>query len=141
MKRKEIYGFISKFERLINHLLLFGADLTFFLYSLLCIILTQSSTLIWSFRLPYFLTAALANLSGKLIPTASAAFIRYSKDNFPSGLQMFWYTLFTAYSERGFPFSWWVFYPRYWVNFYPLINLPSECLLTKGWLGSNGFLE
>ena len=61
----------------ISHLCFCGADLTFFLSSLLLKTLMQSSTFKWSFLFPYFLTATFANLSGKLIPTASAAFIMY----------------------------------------------------------------
>ena len=101
----------------------------------------QSSTFKWSFLFPYFLTAAFANFAGKLMPTASAAFIMYSNERFPSGLQMFWKTLLMASSESGFPFSWWVFYPKYAVSFWPLRNLPSACLLISGLVASTGLLE
>ncbi len=132
----------SKYQRIVlDHLFLLGADLTFFRYSRLLAILKQSSTFRWSFLLPYFRTAALASFYGKLIPTLSAAFMMYSKDSFPSGLHTFLYTLLIASSESGFPFSWWVFYPRYWVNFCPSTNFPSENRLTKGWVASKGFLE
>ncbi len=60
----------------------------------------------WSLFLPYFLTAALASFSGNEMPTASAAFIMYSKESLPSGLEQFLKTRLMASSERGLPFSW-----------------------------------
>lgn len=73
----------------VHTLLLLGADFILFLSYLFYAILTQSFISINPLCFPNFLTAAFANFYGKLTPTASAAFIRYSNDNFPYGFDIF----------------------------------------------------